>query len=258
MRYTLHAIAGIMALLLFSACGSSRDATPAIATTQIPDPCNEANLPAEVEKIHDLMREFDDYAALASNTPQTQLVQVIPEMQRVLREAENQEVPACLADMKALQLAYMNTVVRTLIAFLGNSDVNLVNEGIKTARGLHTQYDIEMARLLGLTLTVITITPPHVIETAVTPQAQVTHPPTPEPLVTNNGANDLNLRIAPDFNAAPTNVLAVGQSTAAIGRTTDSLWILVQVPGQPDKTAWVYASVVQLSVPIEALPIAPP
>jgi hypothetical protein len=250
----------IALLLLISlvACGSPGEETATESASQTPDPCAEANLPAEVDKVHKITREFDDYSALASNTPQSQLVQVIPELQRVLRDAEDQPVPSCLSDLKALQIRHMNTVVQTLLLFVSSGDVNIVGQGIAQARELHAQYDLEMARLLGVTLNVVTATPPGATETTATPQAQVTQPPTPEPVVTNNGSNDLNLRVAPDFNAAPTNVLAVGQSTPAIGRTADAQWILVQVPDQPGKNAWVYASVVQLSVSIETLPVAAP
>ena len=259
MRYKLQFILGIIAILLLSACGGSGEGiTPTVSATQTPDPCAEANLPAEVEKVHKITREFDDYATLASNTPQSQLVQVIPELQRVLRDAEDQAVPACLSDLKTLQLKHMNTVVQTLLLFVSSGDVNTVAQGIAQARALHTQYDIEMARLLGITLTVVTQTLPAVTEPASTPVTQATETPLPAPAVTNAGANDLNLRVAPDFNSAPLHVLAVGQSANAVGRTADSQWILIQVPDQPGETAWVYASVVQLNVPIETLPVSAP
>lgn len=259
MRYRFDITVGFLVLLLLSACGGSGgEITPTVNATQTPDPCAEANLPAEVEKVHKITREFDDYATLASNTPQSQLVQVIPELQRVLRDAEDQSIPACLSDLKTLQLKHMNAVVQTLLLFVSNGDGNTVAQGIAQARALHTQYDIEMARLLGITLTVVTQTLPAVTESASTPEAQVTETSLPVPVVTNTGANDLNVRIAPDFNSAPLHVLAVGQSANAIGRTADSQWILIQVPDQPDETAWVYASVVQLNVPIETLPVSTP
>lgn len=259
MRYKLQFILGIIAILLLSACGGSGEGiTPTVSATQTPDPCAEANLPAEVEKVHKITREFDDYATLASNTPQSQLVQVIPELQRVLRDAEDQAVPACLSDLKTLQLKHMNTVVQTLLLFVSSGDVNTVAQGIAQSRELHTQYEIEMARLLGITLTVVTQTQSAGTEPAPTPEAQATVTPLPAAMVTNAGANDLNLRVAPDFNSAPLHVLAVGQSANAVGRTADSQWILIQVPDQPGETAWVYASVVQLNVPIETLPVAAP
>lgn len=246
----------ILVSILIAACGGqtapSVEETPTsipIPITITPDPCFEANLPAEVDKVHKYMREFDDYAALASNTPQAQLVAVIPEMQRILREAEDQNVPICLNDLKELQVRHMQTVVQTLLAFIGNSDAAMVNNGIVQARDLHAQYDVEMARLLGVTLTIATPIP------TISPiQPTITQ----TPLVTNAGANELNLRTAPDFNAPATTVLAVGASASAIGRTADGQWILVQDPTQPDKTVWVYATVVQLSVPIDTLPVVTP
>jgi len=161
MRTILHIPLFILAFMLVSACGKgalSATATPTISITSTPDLCSEANLPSEVAKINKLMREFDDYSALASNTPQQQLVVVIPELQRILRDAEDQTVPPCLTSLKEFQLAHMRTVVQTLLAFVGNSDVNLVSAGINTAREQHAQYDVEMARLLGITLTAPTST----------------------------------------------------------------------------------------------------
>jgi hypothetical protein len=57
-----------------------------------------------------------------------------------------------LADVKRLQLAHMNTVIETLIVFMGNAQAEGVNPGIAQARDLHMKYDIEIARLLGVTL----------------------------------------------------------------------------------------------------------
>ncbi|MBI3168769.1 MAG: hypothetical protein HYZ22_09845 [Chloroflexi bacterium] len=148
--------------ILISACGDkplTATETPTPAATSTPDLCSEAYLPDEVAKVNKLMREFDDYSALASNTPQSQLVTVIPELQRVLRDAEDQVVPPCLLGLKEIQINHMTVVVQTLLAFVGSSDANLVNEGISKSRELHAQYDIEMARLLGITLTVSTPVP---------------------------------------------------------------------------------------------------
>lgn len=152
MKSVLRIFLFISLLSLLTACGGSAP-TEAAQLTSTPDPCSQENLPAEVDKVNKLTREFDDYAALASNTPQSQLVEVIPDLQRVLRDAEDQKVPACLADLKNLQISHMTIVVQTLMAFMGNSDVELVNTGIAEARGLHAQYDIELARLLGIPLT---------------------------------------------------------------------------------------------------------
>jgi hypothetical protein len=143
----------------------------------------------------------------------------------------------------------MRVVVQTLLAFVGNSDASVVNSGITKSRELHAQYDIELARLLGITLTVATPVPP-------TPLVEPTA--TPVVLVTNPGPNELNLRNAPDFNAPATTVLTVGGTAVALGRTSDNQWIMVQLQDNQNKNVWIYATVVQLSAPIETLPIITP
>jgi len=164
-----------MALLfvfLFPACAEKTPmptaVEPAASATPVPptatlDPCSEAAMPDEITKVNDLMREFDDYSRLASSTPQEQLVQVIPSLQEVRRRAESQEVPQCLANLKGLQISHMNTVIEILMIFMTNAQGEQLNQGIAQARDLHMKYDIEMARLLGVTLvpqpTVAPITP---------------------------------------------------------------------------------------------------
>ncbi len=145
--------------VFLAACGTGETSvitteTPVILSTPTPDMCSAENLPGEAARVNKFMREFDDFSELASNTPQTQLVAVIPDMQRVLRDAEDQSVPACLENLKTVQILYMQIVVQTLMAFMGNSDAELVNSGISQARELHAKYDIELARLLGITLVV--------------------------------------------------------------------------------------------------------
>jgi hypothetical protein len=162
----------LLFIFLLSACAENIPAPTAVEPSALPtpvlatptlDPCSEAALPDEVTKVNDLMREFDDYSRLASSTPQEQLVQVIPSLQDVRRRAESQKVPQCLANLKSLQLAHMNTVIEILMVFMGNAQAEEVNPGIAQARDLHMKYDIEIARLLGVTLvpppTVAPVTP---------------------------------------------------------------------------------------------------
>jgi hypothetical protein len=249
--------------ILLSACGTAKatttDTPAAPVLTSTPDLCTSANLPVEAAKVHKLTREFDDYAALASNTPQAQLLQVIPDMQRVLRDAEDQPVPACLVNLKKLQLADMNTVVQTLMGFMNTSakdpaGVNQVNAGIAQARNLHGQYDVELARLLGITLVAPATTTPGA---ATTPEVVATHS-APAATITNLGAAAVNLRAAPDVNAPSVAILGSQISTTALGKTADDQWIQVQVPDKPGQTAWVFAQLVQLSVPISSLPVVTP
>jgi hypothetical protein len=243
-------------LILFSifltACG--RDATPppteAPPVTTTPDLCSAESLPAEAARANKLMREFDDYSALASNTPQSQLVVLIPEMQRILRETEDLSLPPCLQTLKNLEMAHMNLVIQTLMAFLNNTDVQVINAGISQARELHSRYDIELARLLGITLVAPpTATPGGDANVAPSATAAVVA------FVTNPGPGGVNLRSAPGLNAPEIGILDGAASTSALGKSTDDQWLLVEIPGLPGQTAWVYAQLVQLSVPIAQLPV---
>lgn len=262
MKSMTKLILNLFLALTLIACGTAENTTNETPTpvpivtveaTATLDPCLVPQLTEEVTKVNKLMREFDDYATLASNTPQNQLVVIIPELQRVLRDAEEQEIPSCLFTLKKYQLEHMKSVVQTLLAFMGNSDPNFVNANIAKSREFHLLYDVELARLLGITLPVTTPPPPGTTETADEPTA-ISSPP----IVTNPGPNELNLRTSPDFNSATPAVLSVSATANAFGRTSDNLWIQVEVPEQPGVLAWVYASNVQLSIPIEQLPIAIP
>ncbi len=247
--------------ILLAACGTgsateaATEETPADAVTPTPDLCSSANLPDEVAKVNKLMREFDDYSALASNTPQAQLINLVPEMQRILRDTEDLQVPACLQTLKKLEMAHMNLVIQILMAFMNSSgaqtDTQTINAGIAQARELHAKYDIEMARLLGITLVV-----PPTRTPGAAPDANPTIPPTALVVfVTNPGPTGINLRSAPGLTAPEAGLLDVQVSTAAIGKSADGQWIKVEIPSQPGQTAWVFATLVQLSVPIDQLPV---
>jgi hypothetical protein len=249
--------------LLLAACGAEKTpaaeavapVAPAVGATPTSaiDPCSEAALPGEIEKVNNLMREFDDYSKLASSTPQDQLVQVIPPLQEVRRAAEAQKVPECLLEMKKLQIAHMNTVIEILMVFMANSQAEDVNQGIAQARNLHMQYDIEIARLLGLTMVapptgeaVAPIVPNATADpNATVPPAALTKPAGLS--ILNPGPGDVTLLSAPDAAAGGVATLPAGAVTPAFGRTADGLWFQVEVPGNPEQKAWVSTSVVQIS-----------
>lgn len=258
MKYKMKHFFLLCIFIFLVACGNTQNTstpTPSTSTPEITptlDLCIEPNLSAEVAKTNKLMREFDDYSTLASNTPQAQLVDVIPELQRVLREAQDQTVPACLENLKKLQLQHMQAVVQTLLAFMGNSaNTELVNAGITQARQLRLQYDIELARLLGITL-----------QAPASPNPttdSVTATSIPPVILTNPGPNELNLWSTPDFNAPVIGVMPVQATAIALGRTADNQWIKVEIQNQTGTiTAWVIASVAQLSIAIDQLPITSP
>ena len=157
MKKNTQLLIGIVLALtvLLSACANANP--PASATsiptiTNTPDPCASANIGAEVQKVHNLMREFDDAATLATNLPREQLSDAIANLQRIRREAEEQTIPPCLGNLKMYQVTHMNTVISTMIAFMRGTDQKVVDEGVALARQQHDQYAIELARVLGLTI----------------------------------------------------------------------------------------------------------
>jgi hypothetical protein len=125
-------------------------AAPALSTT--PDLCSLPQLEAEVQKVHRHMREFDDASILASNMPREQLSDAVADLQRIRREAEDEQIPDCLLTLKTHQVDHMNSVIDTLVAFMGGTEQQTLEQGIAVARQQHDDYTIELARLLGLTV----------------------------------------------------------------------------------------------------------
>lgn len=153
----------LLFLLITSACGGQPIATePEAPTTNTTadDPCASENLPTTVQGLNDLMREFDAASQLASSASAQQLSDVISNLQRIRREAEDSQIPTCLGDLKTHQLNHMNLMIQTLIAFVGGASQEDLNTGLENARKEHDLYSLEIVRLLGITLAPITTTPP--------------------------------------------------------------------------------------------------
>ena len=136
--------------------------SPAISAT--PDPCVSPQIEEIAQKVQRHMREFDDASTLASSVPQAQLSDSISDLQRIRREADDEQVPACLNDLKTYQINHMNAVIGTLLAFMrasdaasfdcadvvSNSEEEVVCQNIAFARQQHDQYIVELARVLKL------------------------------------------------------------------------------------------------------------
>ena len=156
-----------LSLLLFfgSACVGPAAAPPETDALNTPtinpdeDPCATQNLPNTVQPVNDLMREFEDASQLASNIPAQQLPEVISNLQRIRRNAEDVQIPACLATLKTHQLSHMNLMIKTLLAVVGGADQAALTNGLEQARNEHDLYSLEIVRLLGITLAPITATP---------------------------------------------------------------------------------------------------
>jgi uncharacterized protein YraI len=207
--------------------------------------------------MNNLMRQFDDYATLAANTPQSQLVQVIPPLQAILRNAEDQAVPSCLQDIKGYQLQYMNTTVQIMLAFESNAKSDVLTAGRAQAHQYHNQYTIGLAHLLGLTV---------VVAPTATAGAQAPKPSTTPAgtqtvtfTVVNQGPNPLNVHVLPSLTSQTIGTLPVGQSVTVLGKTATGEWIEIEAPGQSGKTYWVYTTLVKFSSGnVASLPVVTP
>ena len=85
-----------IAAMFFSSCslignsplGDPTQIPPTPMPTAEPDPCAAENLLDEVEKVQDLVNEFQDIAYVANFTQQTELIVPIMEMQAVRRDLQ--------------------------------------------------------------------------------------------------------------------------------------------------------------------------
>jgi len=157
MKYQPLLILSIFVLIL-TACANQNIANgqpsatiePTIIPTFTPDPCSVENLSTSIKEVNDLMREFDDIAKLAASVTREKVPELVSEMQRIRREAEDHKTPICLSTLKAHQITHMNTFIDTLIAFIGGAQAEALTDGINRAGQEHDLYTLEVARLLGI------------------------------------------------------------------------------------------------------------
>ncbi|HET6846292.1 MAG TPA: SH3 domain-containing protein, partial [Anaerolineales bacterium] len=215
--------------IVLSACGAQGTAVATLAPTAsgTPDICSPDNIKGAAGAVNEFMRQYDDESVLASNVPRSQLAPHIASLQAIRRKAQDQRVPACLTELKRLQLVHMNTVINTLLAFLGGGSQSGVSQGIETARQQHDEYVLELARIMGVTPVVVTRPPTQ----AVTPGVA----PGPGIVALNPGPFPVNLRAAPSSDADLVTTLDVGASVTALAASSDGQWYQVVVPGKADQ-----------------------
>ncbi len=129
--------------------------------TLTPDVCSSENIPAEVNRLHALTREFDDTFGLAQTLRIEETVSLVQDMQRIKRLAEDQSVPACLAKLKEYQLLYMNSGIDlfTTVFSITSANPNINQEQLNSVTaplleqvlGSAKLYLDEQAKLMGWT-----------------------------------------------------------------------------------------------------------
>lgn len=223
--------------------------------TSTPNPCVPENIGAEIEEVHKIMHEFEDASLLASNTPNQQLYPAIADLQRIRREAEYLKIPACLNNLKKLQLAHMETVINTMMAFYtGSGNPEAINASIAQARQEHDAYTLEIVNLLG---GIPTTSPTEEAETS--PSSEATPVPTSITAVLVDGLNAANVRVFPSRDSEIIDWLVKEQEIKAFGQSEDGEWLFVETPSNPEEKAWVaFSALTVLSGEKEALPVVTP
>jgi hypothetical protein len=146
----------------------TQTAPPTSTITPTPDHCATENLQATLLPFDQISREFSDTFVLAQNTPAAQLSPMISELQKIRRRAQDYFVPPCLSALKKYQINFMNTAIDVSLllysSFPGEPNDSLTQEQVDTIVAQVNQlmielsdhgqqYAIEMARLLGVTVT---------------------------------------------------------------------------------------------------------
>lgn len=150
----------VLTCLILAACANQEIPVGVTPTPELnvasstPDPCAAENLEQSIKFVNDLMREFTDAYRLASNVAKEQVPPIISDMQRIRRAAEDQQVPACLTELKSHQLAHMNTLVDVMLAFVSGAEPGSLTDGLSRAQTEYDLYTQEMASLLGIQTTV--------------------------------------------------------------------------------------------------------
>lgn len=103
-----------------------------------------------------------------------------------------------------------------------------------------------------------TATPPLARAVAV-PEPTVPPPPiqSPPPVIATIRGDSLRVRAAPNTNAAILDRLNRGDTVQAVGRNASNDWVQVLLPRDPNTRGWIAAAYVELSVPIDTLPLVP-
>jgi hypothetical protein len=242
-----------IAALFISSCSVIENFMSADPTTIPPtpmptatlDPCASENLLEEVEKVQDLVNEFQDVAYVANFTPQTELIIPIMEMQTIRRNLQKLDVPACEEAIKTASLNYMNSTINYLSFFMGGETKENVDAGIQNSQVLWQVVLGEFNKLLtsaGLVSEEI-------------PDIGDTIPPTSgsSVIVGNDGTQRVNVRSQPDIDADIVSHLEPGMQAIGLSRNDPGDWLLINLDGV---IGWVFTEMVTISAAIEELPIS--
>jgi hypothetical protein len=265
---TICILAILMVSMLISSCSGIRlpegaptspapvqlATQPAVAlkATEAIDKCASIDTKRpEIERIANIMGEFDDTSFLAQSVPDSgQLVQVILVLQRVRRDAINNKPPECLKPLKEAQVNFMSGVILTFISFMTKAKTEAIQNQITQTRSLRGVFDQELANQLGLKY--ITATPmPTIAPTPIPPTSTVSP-------VTATTDQDIYILQGPGVAFPAAGTFLKGQIANVIGRNPVGDWILIEIPSNPGKPGWALKQLIKISGAEASVPIITP
>jgi len=222
-------------------------ATPIPPTpTPTPDPCSPELLINEIEDLQALVKGFQASMIFANSIQDPkEVIAPILELQDIQLQIRILKVPDCLEKLKSMVLDYTDSVVFYLIFYLNQNITQedfdqLVNTSNQKWSLVQGEFNAVLSNL-GL-------------PTSSIPEFNQSLPETEGTgaTVLNESTSAVNVRSAPNTDAAVVASLETGATATALGKNEIGDWIQVDINGI---LGWVFAENVTLNVPIEELQI---
>lgn len=249
-------IAAFVAIIAFCAWAlwtGQQSPRPTVIAAVPTAACAPQHLPEDYHRLGLALREFDDVLSLAISVPREMVVEQVEQLQRVRREVEAAQVPACLEAYKGSLVRYMNRVVDLLVAFLAGVSPNQISEALLNTSEMRQAIFAEITLLTGVSPTPYPTPLPFASQT---PEAGIGIPVTGAPetaaVAFVNHPEGVNLREGPGVNYTFQVVVPSGSQLPVLGVDASLQWLKVQVNGGE---GWVFLPLVELNVPAESLPV---
>jgi hypothetical protein len=115
-----------------------------------PDPCAPENFLGEIKKINNPVLQFEQIVFIARFTPSAELIRPILELQNILWQAQIQEAPTCLAELKVRRDEYLGSVISYMVHFMGGIKPEILDTEMQTSASLRQAYEVELALITGV------------------------------------------------------------------------------------------------------------
>jgi len=260
MKRTLKFLFALLGLILLVSNGCSATAATALQATMIPssspvaaDACGAENIRTNIQPISDILFAFDDTNYLSNFTQQALLYAPLMEMQAQRRQLDKLTVTPCLEELKQTTHDYMNAVIDYLAYFMGNLKKEVWEPRQKASQSFRQEIDAQYIKLMGASLQSSQMNLPTPTSEKNKTTALATQTASISIAVKNSGASSVNIRKDPNSDGAIIGAFRQGDVLPGFGKSADGQWILVNLNNQ---FGWVNTSLVELNMPIDAIPFA--